>query len=207
MSIFMIDRSELSLQVMITFAHFLWQACVIGFVLFVFQQVGESLRDSQMLRRRRGSGAIHHQCTDLRGANVRYTIVCLAFGSLPICAVATFAWVHQSRGPILLATSEPAQTIMTPAVVSSEPTPTLESIEAPALPTFEMTGNTETPSLEPLEKIGSKVTFHVVGAKQPWKVATRQKRKGHLRVLSIRETDRDRGYQSLPRAPMIVEKR
>ena len=33
MNLLLIDWSELSLQVVITFGHFLWQACVVGLVL------------------------------------------------------------------------------------------------------------------------------------------------------------------------------
>jgi heme exporter protein D len=73
MSRFAMDWTELSLQVMITFGHFLWQACVVGVVLFVAQHVVESLRDSRsLLRLRRGSVSLGE--TDLRGANIRYTI-------------------------------------------------------------------------------------------------------------------------------------
>jgi beta-lactamase regulating signal transducer with metallopeptidase domain/WD40 repeat protein len=154
---FSLDWSELSLQVMLTFAHFLWQACVIGFVLFVVQHVVESLRDSKILSSRPGrKKGFNLGEADRRGANFRYTIACLAFFSLPICVAATFAWIHHTHGPIfLLATSEPAESIMTPAVIFSEPTPILESREVPALPTLEMTAKTEIPSIEPLEVFGS----------------------------------------------------
>jgi hypothetical protein len=38
MSRFSMDWSELSLQVMITFGHFLWQACVVGILLALGEQ-------------------------------------------------------------------------------------------------------------------------------------------------------------------------
>ncbi len=74
MSRFSMDWSELSLQVMITFAHFLLQACVVGLVLFVAQHVAESLGDSGILhvccvsRKRVSFGE-----TDLREADLFLT--------------------------------------------------------------------------------------------------------------------------------------
>ena len=54
MSSFTIDWYELSMQVTMTFVHFLWQACVVAIVL----HVGDSLRDSQIHRRHRGPGKL-----------------------------------------------------------------------------------------------------------------------------------------------------
>ncbi len=150
---FGIDWSELSLQVMITFAHFLWQACVIGFVL----HVAESLRDSKILQRTtsvRDSQPIrdlqvagntrivqetksvrdsrtgrvsqgNKKCvslgeTDLRGANSRYAIACIAFFSLPICVIATFAWVHHSRAAIVMVATSPKESLSTQVTVAQK---------------------------------------------------------------------------------------
>ena len=134
MSRFAMDWSELSLQVMITFGHFLWQACVVGCVLLVAQHVAESLRDSQLLSHRggrkrgvRGDGVSLGE-TDLRGANIRYAIACMAFFSLPICVIATFACVHQSRGPILLIAVDPVGSSSSPVVSANEAMPTMAKI-------------------------------------------------------------------------------
>ncbi len=109
MSLPAIDWRELSVQVMMTFAHFLWQACVVGIILCVAQYAGESLRDSQ-LRRRRLSAVRNVSLgeTDLHGCKYPYAIACIAFFSLPIGVIATFAWVHQSRGPFVLVSGDPA---------------------------------------------------------------------------------------------------
>ena len=156
MTRFSTDWSELSLQVMMTFAHFLWQACVVGFVLLVVQHVGESLRDSRILSHRRGrKKGVSLGETDLREANFRYAITCLAFITLPFCVIATFAWISQSRGPIFWAASESATSFMIPDVVAPQPIPALESMAVPPLPTLEMPGDTVIPNIEPLDVIGS----------------------------------------------------
>ncbi|MEZ6134510.1 MAG: M56 family metallopeptidase [Pirellulaceae bacterium] len=132
MSRFSMDWSELSLQLMITFGHFLWQACVIGFVLFVAQHVGESLRDSQILRRRRKKrSSVSLGETDLRGANIRYTIACVAFFSLPICVIATFASVRQSRRPFLLVENT---LVDSPVASANEAITTMVNTGLPVLP-------------------------------------------------------------------------
>ena len=150
MSRFSIDWTELSLQVMITFGHFLWQACVVGVVLLVVQYVAESLRDSRSrLRLRRGNVSLGE--TDLRGANIRYTIACLAFFSLPICVIATFAWVHQSRGPILLVASDPVESPPSPTASASEAIPTMANTDIPVLPPPAAPVNAVIPVTEPIE--------------------------------------------------------
>ncbi len=123
MSSFTMNWSELSLQVMITFSHFLWQVCFVGVALLAAQHVGESLRDSQFLRSLRGAGKpVSLGETDLSRAHMRYMLATLAFFSLPICVASTFAWVHQSRGPIVLVASVPTASVTIPVFVESEPT-------------------------------------------------------------------------------------
>jgi beta-lactamase regulating signal transducer with metallopeptidase domain len=159
MSRFSIDWSELSLQVMVAFGHFLWQACVIGFVLFVAQHVGESLRDSQILRHRRSTKSnVSPGETDLRGANLRYAFACLAFFSLPICVVATFAMVHQSRGSIFLATNNPIETLAIPTASENRSNSPLTSNSVEGLGSPEMladpllTSRAQIPLVEPIDK-------------------------------------------------------
>ncbi len=149
MSVFAIDWSELSIQVMITFVHFFWQACVVAIVL----HVGKSLRDSQIHRRHRGPSEFLPHGNDrnigsdsgvsvrlgetvLPGANLRYSMACLAFFALPICVVLTFALVHQSRGSIFLTANVPIAPPTIPAVMesqSNQPFATI-SVEATATP-------------------------------------------------------------------------
>jgi beta-lactamase regulating signal transducer with metallopeptidase domain len=162
MSRFTMDWSELSLQVMITFGHFLWQACAVGFIWLVVQYVGESVQDS-LIRLRRGikNGSLREtelldegslaRSTTFAGANFRYAIACMAFFSLPICAFATFAWVHQSRGPIVLVAGEFDKSNMTPAVIPFESTQEVERLEVPTLPTLEMGASASVPISKPLE--------------------------------------------------------
>ena len=98
MSRFSIDWSEFSLQVMVTFGHFLWQACVVGILLALGEQAFEIVNGRTRALRSFETTPDGSR----RSASFRYTIACVAFFSLPICVVATFAWVHQSRGPIVL---------------------------------------------------------------------------------------------------------
>lgn len=157
MSRFSMDWSELSLQVMITFAHFLWQACVVGLVLFVAQHVAESLRDSVILqlfrvsKKRVSLGEIDLRESDLRGANIRYAIACVAFFSLPICVIATFAWVHQSRGPIVLVASDSVESPSSPMAAANEATPPKANSDIPVLPSLATPMKAEVPATEPIE--------------------------------------------------------
>ena len=158
MSRFSMDWSELSLQVMITFGHFLWQACVVGVVLFVVQHVGEALRDSQIQRQRRNTKSnVSHGETDLRGANLRYAIACFAFFSLPICVAATFSWVHQSRGSVFLIANNPVGKLGTPAASENRSIPPLASnsdqvLGSLELPTEPLLTSTQRPFVEPIDK-------------------------------------------------------
>lgn len=151
MSRFSFDWSELSLQVMITFGHFLWQAFFVAILLVTGEQALKII--SGRARALRSFEATPDGWR--RSANIRYMIACIAFFLLPICVIATFAWIHQSRGPILSATRNTTESNMSPAVFSAEPTTTLESMEVPALPAVEMPADTPMLSIEGLEGIGS----------------------------------------------------
>ena len=152
MSRFSMDWSEFSLQVMITFAHFLWQACVVGLVLFVAQHVVESLRGSvlfQLFRVSKKSVSLGE--TDLRGANIRYAIACTAFFSLPICVIATFAWVHQSRGPIVMVASGPVASPSSLIASANEAIPTMANTDIPVLPGQATPMDVDVFATEPIE--------------------------------------------------------
>jgi len=150
MSRFSMDWSELSLQLIITFAHFLWQACVVGLVLFVAQHVVESLRDSGIFQLFRVSKKrVSLGETDLRGANIRYAIACTAFFSLPICVVATFAWVHQARGPIVMVAGGSVASPSSPMAAANEATPTMANDDIPVLPSLATPMKAEVPATEP----------------------------------------------------------
>ena len=138
MSFSAIDWSELSLQVMITFAHFLWQAFFVSILLVIGEQALKTI--SGRARALRSFAATPDGWR--RSANVRYMFACIAFFSLPLCVIATFAGVHQSRGPILLATSNASVPIMSPAVFPAEPASALKGIEVSALPSAEMPADT-----------------------------------------------------------------
>ncbi|WP_442508631.1 SUMF1/EgtB/PvdO family nonheme iron enzyme [Novipirellula sp. SH528] len=147
MSFLTVDWSELSLQVMITFAHFLWQACVVASLYAICQQastfVGGRAQDLQ-------SHVPNEPTPDAlrRSANLQYAIACLAFFSLPICVVATFTWVHQSHGPILLAASAPAESITLPVEIASEAAASIESTDATMLQPLGISAIGETPDGE-----------------------------------------------------------
>ncbi len=117
MSHFTLDWPELSVQVIMTFTHFLWQACVVGLLLLVAQQ--------------------------LRGAALRYKLACLAFFLLPICVATTFTWVHQSRGPFLLAKSEPTELNTVAGVIAFEPPSRVVVMDVSVLPPKELPSETE----------------------------------------------------------------
>ncbi len=86
MTLSTLNWTELSLQAVITFAHFLWQACLIAALLMVI--------DRWLLARQLG-----------RSAKLRYLVACIAFFALPTSVAATYAMVHHARGPIVLASS------------------------------------------------------------------------------------------------------
>ncbi|QEG38179.1 M56 family metallopeptidase [Roseimaritima ulvae] len=147
MSHFTMDWSELSLQVMLTFAHFLWQACVIAIALAIGEQISNIVSG-------RARALRSHQPTPDRScesANVRYLVACLAFFALPACVAATFTWVHQSRGPILLAESAAVES---PALVVASTDERVEpsvSTDIPILPSMEMAAGAELPVAEASE--------------------------------------------------------
>lgn len=102
MSFPIIDWPELSLQVMVTFGHFLWQACAVVIALTIVDQLSSRVRR--------------------HSAAMRYAFACVAFFALPVCVGLTFSWVHQSRGPILLEGSEPMDVALRPLMVENTPT-------------------------------------------------------------------------------------
>ncbi len=138
MSHFSLDWLELSLQMMITFAHFLWQAFFVSILLVMSEQALKSIGGKARAVRsfEATPNAWRHS------ADIRYAIACIAFFSLPICVFTTFAWVHQSRGPFVLTTTNTPESIMSPAIFPAEPSTVLNSMEVPALPAAEMLADT-----------------------------------------------------------------
>lgn len=90
---YVIDWSELSLQLVLTFCHFLWQACIVGLLLAI------GLRLVSMRNR---------QAT----AVINYALACAAFFALPVCVLGTFLWIHQDRGNGVLTVNESIQPAM-----------------------------------------------------------------------------------------------
>lgn len=78
---FSIDWTELSIQWMLTCGHFLWQGFAVAIVFLVIERVAATR------------------------ASTRYALACTTLLSLPICAMLTFALVHNSRGAVLKKTS------------------------------------------------------------------------------------------------------
>lgn len=150
---FSLDWTELSLQTIITLAHFLWQACVVGAMWFALQQMADSFGGSQFPRRKSRNGQKYGK---ISSANNRYLFACLAFFSFPICALVTFVSVHQSRGTIFIAANEPSKIASDPVVTESEfsdsgkvttkgTLPTLDEPAIAGMPTVEQ----GVPDLEP----------------------------------------------------------
>ena len=113
-----VDWSELSLQLVVTFGHFLWQACAVAIVLGILEQL------SLIVFR--------------RSANLRYTVACLAFFSLPVCVASTFAWVHQSRGTFLLAAIAPIQSPAISTAIAGEMASPVVRTEMAKLPLLQI---------------------------------------------------------------------
>nr|WRX36692.1 hypothetical protein [uncultured bacterium] len=80
-----LDWQSLSLQLVTTFAHFLWQGALIGALLAILLRVCSS-----------------------RFASTRYVFASVAFALLPLCAGATFAIVHRGGDPIYIGQASPA---------------------------------------------------------------------------------------------------
>ena len=97
-----IDWSELSLQLVLTFGHFLWQACVAGVLL-------EAALRLAKLHTARSERTTDVATTASSGAVMHHAMACAAFFLLPVCVVATFAWVHQSRRTVLILVSRAAE--------------------------------------------------------------------------------------------------
>ena len=102
-----IDWSELSLQLVLTFGHFLWQAIVVGVLL-------EAVLRLAKLHTARSSLTTDVETKAHSGAVVNHGLACAAFCLLPVCVVATFAWVHQSRGTVWIAVSRAAEVDVVP---------------------------------------------------------------------------------------------
>lgn len=155
MSFFTLDWSTLSLQVMITFGHFLWQACVVATLFAMWEQAASIFSGRvQAVRFYEWNKRTSNEKTpddSRRSAIIRYTLASLAFFALPVCVVATFVWVHQSRGPILLAAIDPMESHSFPIASTNEPMPPIANTDKPVLPPQEMSTNTELPITEPIE--------------------------------------------------------
>lgn len=134
-----IDWSELSLQLVLTFGHFLWQACAVGLLLELALKLeafrnsyrqqpgavesmetpgGDGMPPIHLVERTtirqdswadRASGATH-----VRSAARNYGLACAAFFVLPVCVLATFCWIHQSRGAVLVGVGETMELMGTP---------------------------------------------------------------------------------------------
>ncbi|MCG8651739.1 MAG: M56 family metallopeptidase [Pirellulales bacterium] len=111
-----VDWHELSVQLVITLAHFLWQAVVVAGLWVIVERTLMSLH-----RRDGRSGAPAKGA----GSNVRYASATLAFLALPTCVLATYTFVHASRGPILQTASKPTATpAHTPIAFAAPPNAT-----------------------------------------------------------------------------------
>ncbi len=135
-----IDWSELSLQVMITFGHFLWQACAVALLLMIVEKIRELGGSRESARRETTPG------------RTAYGSACVAFFSLPVCVVATFACVHQARGPVLMIVTAPIESTATHATIEDEPTRRLANADVPMLAPLEMPPAFESPVIDPVER-------------------------------------------------------
>ncbi len=171
MSPSMIDWSELSLQIVITFGHFLWQGLVVALLLVLF----EYLRlQAQALRSNAKTGKSRDGSR--RSANFAYVMACIAFFALPCCVVSTFFWVHQTRGSILVALSasestpaigesvddDATETAGSTAMVSAEVPPALPELNAVEIPV------TEAPSQQRVEREFLSTTTQSIKASSPY---------------------------------------
>lgn len=157
MSAYEIDWSELSLQWLITFSHFLWQACVVGLVLFVVQHAVESLRRHLHTRSRNMGNPVGCEESELPPATIHYAIACLAFFLLPIIVVATFAWVHQSRGSIVATASS-----LSPSEPATGSMPTMTDSGVSLMPPLATPTNAAIPITERSEQL----TSEAIGSSQ-----------------------------------------
>ncbi|TWU06314.1 M56 family metallopeptidase [Stieleria varia] len=152
MSLPHLDWFELSLQVVITQGHFLWQACVVALILLVAKHVGESLRDSQNRRQCRSDDSSQSNLRDdQRRARTRYILACCAFFTLPLCVVITFAWVHQSRGSFILDPVAAVEFQTVPSAGGIETNPVPASIRLPDLPPEQSLSETQRQVSEPVD--------------------------------------------------------
>lgn len=158
MSAYAIDWSELSLQVLITFSHFLWQACVVGLFLFVVQHAVESLRRQLHTRRRNMGNPVGCGESELPRAAIHYAIACLAFFLLPITVVATFAWVHQSRGSIVATASTSRASTASPNAPATGSMSTMTDSGVSLMPLQATPTNASLPVTERSEPLTSEAT-------------------------------------------------
>lgn len=152
MSHFAMDWSELSLQLMMTFGHFLWQGCIVAMLLASVEQL------SSIVSRGAISGRAQALQSHPRGkmtpdglrrsAHLCYVMACIAFFSLPVCVVATCGWVHQSRGPILLAANDSVESPVVSAGIADIPAQPLSHTNVPMLPPVETHAAAEMPAAE-----------------------------------------------------------
>ncbi len=118
-----IDWQAMSLQLMTTFGHFLWQGTAIGILL----------------------AAILRLCSE-RSASSRYVVACAALALLPVCVVGTFSIVHHSGASILSAEQAVSQHLDAsfPALIAEQtPLSDISSIDA---------GNIGLPSALPIDR-------------------------------------------------------
>ncbi len=111
MSFSSVSWSELSLQIILTFGHFLWQACIVAIVLVIVEQLSSMVSHRFLIGLSRNPSTQH---APRSSANFRYTTACVAFFSLPVCVVTTFLFVLQSRQPIGLTASVPTKSLVIP---------------------------------------------------------------------------------------------
>ncbi len=113
-----IDWQTLSVQLIMTFAHFLWQGALIGGVLFCLLRL----------------------CCS-QTANTRYIISSIALALLPVCVGVTFVVVHLAGEPIFVALNSPSSEVSTVVAAPDVAFPFSESQTYPSfrlgeLPTY-----------------------------------------------------------------------
>lgn len=140
MSQLSVDWSELSLQIMMTFGHFLWQGCLVAIALAIVEQLFSIVSSANASGRKQAQPS---------SSSLRYWIACIAFFGMPLCVVTTFVWVHQSRGPVVLVANRP---IASPAAhIASDPTQQPSNSEIPLMSTPTLPEWPELAVAEPLE--------------------------------------------------------
>ena len=110
MTLTQVAWQTLSMQLVITLVHFLWQATLIGVALALAQRLLPAKR-----------------------SNTRYLMACMAFALLPGCASATFVWVNRGGESIVAAKQfdDARVTAQLPIPQSVRPTEVVTVIEMP----------------------------------------------------------------------------